>query len=174
MPGHLLIVDDDVTIRTSLAEAQPSAVSIVDVQARQRLRWCRLLAVVALLVPITGRAQAPKASAPQAKVRELATIEGDVNGFFRLPNGRAIVYHVSPDDSTFAFDIVTKHRTLLGTGMHPEAVSPQGNRFAFSRWSEDRTPARPIRRRHHSRDRRSCPRRSAARTARESGTRETS
>lgn len=79
---------------------------------------------------VAGRAQAP-----QAKVRELASIEGDVTGWSRVPNGRVLLYSV--DNSTFAYDIITKHHTLLGTDMYPESVSPQGDRFAFSRSSED-------------------------------------
>lgn len=86
-----------------------------------------------------GRVQSPQAQAPQAKVRELATIEGNVSGFVRLPSGRAVIYSVN--DSTFTYDIATKHRTLLGTDMHPASVSPQGDRLAFSRSSEDRTAA---------------------------------
>lgn len=51
----------------------------------QRITWCALLAVVALVAPSAGRAQAPQAQAPQAKVREIATIEGSSNGFVLLP-----------------------------------------------------------------------------------------
>ncbi len=112
----------------------------------QRTMWYQLLAVGALAAPIVSRAQAPQPKVPAAKVRELATIEGDVSGFVRLPSGRALIYSfrigVGVDraaDSTFAYDIETKHRTLLGTGMYPGAVSPQGDRFAFFRSSEDRT-----------------------------------
>ena len=103
----------------------------------QRITWYALLAVVALMAPIAGRAQAPQAQVPQAKVRELATIEGDVSRFVRLPSGRALIYKV--DDSTFAYDVATKHRTLLGTDMSPASVSPLGDRLAFTRTSEDRT-----------------------------------
>jgi len=115
----------------------------------QRITWYGLLAVVALGASIVGLAQTPQAQAPQAKVRELATIEGDVSGFVRLPSGRTLVYSsvmdgndtYSPrvEDSTFAYDIATKRRTLLGTNMLPESVSPLGDRLAFRRSSEDRT-----------------------------------
>jgi hypothetical protein len=111
----------------------------------QRITWYGLLAVVALGAPIAGRAQAPQA-VPQAKVRELATIEGNANGFVLLPSGRTLIYTASDakdlprvEDSTFAYDIATKRRTLLGTNMLPAAVSPQGDRLAFSRSSEDGT-----------------------------------
>ncbi len=105
----------------------------------QRLTWYRVLAVGALVAPMTGRAQGPRSPVPPAKVRELATIEGDVSGFVRLPSGRALIYSVG--DSTFAYDVATKHRTLLGTDMSPNSVSPQGDRFAFSRSAEDHTGA---------------------------------
>src|SRR5438034_231342 len=42
-------------------------------------------AVVVLGAPIAARTQARQAQAPKAKVRELATIEGDVGDVFRLP-----------------------------------------------------------------------------------------
>jgi Tol biopolymer transport system component len=104
----------------------------------QRITWYLLLAVGVLVAPIAGRAQAPKAQAPQATVRELATIDGDVKGFLRLPNGRILIYAVgSGDGSTFVYDIATKRSTLLGTDMYPAGVSPQGDRFAFLRSSED-------------------------------------
>lgn len=114
----------------------------------QRVPWYGVLAVVALVAPIAGRAQAPQARLPQATVRELATIEGAVSGFVRLPSGRALIYTALSDgasanrpraeDSTFTYDIATKQRTLLGTNMLPESVSPQGDRLAFIRSSEDR------------------------------------
>src|SRR5260370_39536529 len=59
------------------------------------------------------------------------------SGYVRLPSGRTLIYSV--DGSTFAYDIKTKHRTLLGTNMWPGSVSPQGDRFSFNRSSEDRT-----------------------------------
>ena len=56
----------------------------------QRITWYLLLAVGVLVAPIAGRAQAPKAQAPQAKVREIATIpDVDVGAAERMPNGRA-------------------------------------------------------------------------------------
>lgn len=72
----------------------------------------------------SSRAQAPKEQVPEAKVRELASIDGEVDGWCLLPNGRSLIYQVG--DSTFTYDIVTKQRTLLGTDMYPESVSPQG------------------------------------------------
>jgi Tol biopolymer transport system component len=105
----------------------------------RHLTWSRLLAVGALAAPTAGRAQDAKPQVPPAGVRELATIEGNVTGFVRLPSGRALIYTVQ--DSTFSYEIATKHRTLLGTDMSPESVSPQGDRFAFSRSAEDRTGA---------------------------------
>jgi Tol biopolymer transport system component len=101
----------------------------------QHITWYRLLAVGVLAAPIVAGAQAPNAQVPAAKVREVATIEGDVNGFVRLPSGRALIYSV--DDSTFTYDVITKRRTLLGTNMHPGSVSPQSDRLAFSRSSEN-------------------------------------
>lgn len=102
----------------------------------RHIRWYRLLAVGGLVTPLAAGAQAPR-PVPPAKVRELATIEGDVSGFVRLPSGSALIYRVG--DSTFTYDIATKRRTLLGTDMYPVTVSPNGDRLAFSRSSEDRT-----------------------------------
>ena len=103
----------------------------------QHLKWYTPLAVGALFLPATTRAQAPKPQVPAAKVRELATIEGDVSAFVSLPNGRALIYQI--DDSTFSYDVASKRRTLLGTDMYPMAASAQSDRLAFSRSSEDRT-----------------------------------
>src|SRR5260370_34841706 len=99
----------------------------LEVRVMHRITWYAVLPLVALAAPIAGRAQAPKAQAPQAKVRELATIDGDVTGFVRLPTGRALIYTSLPEgadpnqprveDSTFTYDIATKRRTLLGTNM---------------------------------------------------------
>lgn len=47
----------------------------------RRITWYRLLAVAVMLTPMAGRAQAPPAQRPQATVRELATIEGMLNGY---------------------------------------------------------------------------------------------
>jgi len=82
-----------------------------------------------------ARAQVPQEQVPQAKVRELASVEGEVAGWCLLPNGHLLIYQVG--DSTFTYDLITKQRTLLGTDMSPESLSPQGDRFAFSRSSED-------------------------------------
>jgi Tol biopolymer transport system component len=114
----------------------------------QRITWYGLLAVVAFTAPIGGRAQAPQAQMPRANVRELATIEADVTKIDLLPSGRALIYTVLSDrntnrgrpraeDSTFTYDIATKRSTLLGTNMLGQKVSPQGDRFAFIRSSED-------------------------------------
>lgn len=102
----------------------------------QRITRYVLLAVGSLVASTTGGAQTPTGEAPRATVRELATIDGNVRGFLRLPNGRVLLYSV--DDTTFAYDIITKRRTRLGTDMNLEHVSPQGDRLAFSRLSEDR------------------------------------
>jgi len=114
----------------------------------QRITWYGLLAVVALIAPIGGQAQAPQGQMPRASVRELATIEADVTKIDLLPSGRALIYTVLSDrdtnrgrpraeDSTFTYDIATKRSTLLGTNMLGQKVSPQGDRFAFIRSSED-------------------------------------
>ena len=111
----------------------------------QRIKWYGLLAVAALVAPIAGRAQAPRAQIPQATVRELATIEGQVWEWVLLPSRRTLIYtsptspSPSRERSTFAYDIATKRRTLLGMNMVPGGVSPQGDRLAFSRSSEDGT-----------------------------------
>jgi Tol biopolymer transport system component len=100
-----------------------------------RFTWYPLLAVVALAAPIAGRAQAPRTPGPRAIVRELASIEGNVTGFLRLPIAPVLLYSIG--DSTFAYVMSTKRQTLLGTNMYPQAISPQGDRFAFWRRSED-------------------------------------
>jgi Tol biopolymer transport system component len=116
----------------------------------QRISWYRLLAVVVLSTTVAGQTQAPRASAPEAKVRELATIDGMVNGYpVLLPSGRALIYTPFVDgatmnfprvgDSTFVYDIATKRSTLLGTNMLAGSVSPQGDRLAFDRTAEDGT-----------------------------------
>jgi Tol biopolymer transport system component len=110
----------------------------------------RVLLAVVLAAPIAGRAQAPKASAAAAAVRELATLDGMVNAYpVLLPSGRALLYTAFVDgatmnfpragDSAFAYDVATKQRTLLGTNMLIESVSPQGDRLAFGRTAEDGT-----------------------------------
>jgi hypothetical protein len=107
-----------------------------------------VLAVGVLFTSIAGRAQTPGAQLPQAKVRELATLDGDVNGDpVLLPSGRALIYTPLTDgatqnlprvvDSTFAYEIATKHRMLLWTNMLTLSVSPRGDRLAFARSSED-------------------------------------
>jgi len=121
----------------------------------QRITWYVVLAVAALVAPLAGGAQAPKTEEsktqiPQAPVRELATIEGMVNAYpVLLPSGRALIYTPLMDgatlnfphvgDSAFVYDIATRHRTLLGTNMLTESVSPQGDRLAFARSAEDGT-----------------------------------
>jgi Tol biopolymer transport system component len=101
----------------------------------QHITWYPLLAIGVLVAPIGGHAQAPRAQGPQAIVRELATIDGNVTGFVRLPTAPVLLYSIG--DSTFALDMNTRRRTLLGTNMLPQAISPQGDRFAFDRRSED-------------------------------------
>ncbi len=112
------------------------------------ITWYRLLAagVAGVLLPsIAGWAQAPKTPAPQATVRELAAIEGNVWEWVLLPSRGALIYtsdtSSSPldnaDNSTFIYDVATKRRTLLGSNMLQHSVSPQGDRLAFSRSSED-------------------------------------
>jgi Tol biopolymer transport system component len=104
----------------------------------QPITWYPLLAAAVLSTTIAGQSQAPRAPMPEAKVRELATIEAETSGWgvVQLPSGRSLIYRV--DNTTFAYDIATKKRTLIGTNMTPWSVSSQGDRFAFSRPSEDR------------------------------------
>jgi dipeptidyl aminopeptidase/acylaminoacyl peptidase len=115
----------------------------------KRITWCALL-IAALVMPIVSRAQAPKAPIPQATVRELATIDGMVNAYaVLLPSGRALLYTPFVDgatmnfpragDSAFAYDLATRSRSLLGTNMLVESISPQGDRLAFGRTVEDGT-----------------------------------
>jgi Tol biopolymer transport system component len=114
----------------------------------QRITWYALLAVVALVAPTAGQTTTPQPKIPQATVRELATIKGRVNNYpVFLPSGRAFIYTPFTDgatmnqprggDSTFVYDIAAKHPTLLGTNMLATSVSPQGDRLAFKRASED-------------------------------------
>lgn len=105
----------------------------------KRITRYGLLAVASLLASIPGCTLTPNAQVPQATVRELATITGNVRAFFRLPNGRVLLYTV--EDTTFTYDIVTRRRTKLGTDIIPEHVSPQGDRLAFSRSSGDQDGA---------------------------------
>ena len=116
----------------------------------QRFTCYRLLAVAVLSTTIAGQTQAPRSPVPEAKVRELATIEGMVNGYpVLLPSGRALIYTPLADgatmnyprvgDSTFVYNIATKRSTLLGTNMLAGSVSPQGDRLAFDRTAEDGT-----------------------------------
>jgi Tol biopolymer transport system component len=102
----------------------------------QRTRCYRLLIVAALVAPVASGAQTPNPPAPRAAVRQLVTIDGYLDGFVRLPSGRIVIYAVH--DSTFAYDVGSKRRTLLGLDMVPGSVSPRGDRLAFSRTSEDR------------------------------------
>src|SRR3989304_5846433 len=108
----------------------PRSCATLEVHAMRHITRYRLLAigiVGVLSTSITGRAQAPQARAPQATVRELATIEGDTNGFVRLPSGRTLIYRSVTDGgpvsssrggvSTFTYVIATKGRALLGTNM---------------------------------------------------------
>jgi dipeptidyl aminopeptidase/acylaminoacyl peptidase len=106
----------------------------------QRITWYALLAVVALVAPIAGRAQAPKTLPPQPKIREIATISGvAATEAVRLPNGRVIVYATrqgnqahAADDSIFAYDLASKRSTLVTRGFSGElAMSRQGDRLAF-------------------------------------------
>jgi Tol biopolymer transport system component len=113
----------------------------------QRISWSRALVIALLSTSIAAQAQAPKASAPQANVREITTVEGDVSGSVLLPSGRTLIYTVangdqsSPKvtDSAFTYEIATKRRTPLGTNMRRLSVSPRGDRLAFGRPPEDGT-----------------------------------
>jgi Tol biopolymer transport system component len=115
----------------------------------QRITWYFLLAIAALVTPPPGRAQAPAAQMPRANVRELVTVDGLTSGFVLLPGGNTLIYgvtsdHTEPnqprvDGDTFAYDVATKRRTLLGANMRPVAVSPRGDRLAFTRSSENPT-----------------------------------
>ena len=104
----------------------------------QRITWYALLAVVALVVPVGGQTPSQQQQMPRANVRELATIEGQVWEWVLLPSRRTLIYQ-GEDDRTFAYDIATGRRTLLGTNMEPGGVSPQGDRFAFNRTAEGGT-----------------------------------
>jgi len=115
----------------------------------KQVTWCALLAVVGLGA-IAGRIQDAQAQIPRATVRELATIEGMVNGYpVLLPSGRALIYTQLTDgatmnfpragDSTFVYDVATNRRTFLGTNMLTGSVSPRGDRLAFDRTAEDGT-----------------------------------
>jgi hypothetical protein len=101
--------------------------------------WVVWMSAIVLAVrpftSIAGRTRAPQARAPQATVRELATIDGDAQSSFRLPNGRILLYNVG--DTTFTYDIVTRHRTVLATDMHVKDVSPQGDRLAVWRSADE-------------------------------------
>lgn len=88
-----------------------------------------------MLTPATGGTQASMTPIPRATVREVATVDGYVDSFARLPNGRVVLYAVN--DSTFAHDVASKRRTLLGTDMVIGSVSPQGDRLVFTRRAED-------------------------------------
>ena len=113
--------------------------SPLEIHPMKRVTLYGLLAVGSLVASIPGCTRTPSAPAPQATVRELATIEGNVRAFFRLPNGRVLLYTV--EDTTFTYDIVARRRTKLGTAIIPEHVSPQGDRLAFSRSSGDQDGA---------------------------------
>jgi Tol biopolymer transport system component len=115
----------------------------------KQVTWCALLAVVGLGA-IAGCIQDAQAQIPRATVRELATIEGMVNGYpVLLPSGRALIYTQLTDgatlnfpragDSTFVYDVATNRRTFLGTNMLTGSVSPRGDRLAFDRTAEDGT-----------------------------------
>src|SRR5437868_5864338 len=108
----------------------------------QRITWYRLLAAGLVTAPIVSRwhtAPAQQARMPEATVRELATIDGAVKGFLRLPSSRAVIYTLDADDGkTFVYNVATKRTTLLGEDMYPAGVSPKGDRLAFVRTSEDR------------------------------------
>lgn len=98
----------------------------------QRIRWCRWLAVGALVAPSAGRAQAPR-----PKIREIATIPGvDVWDLVRLPNGRVVLYTVG--DSVVAYDLTTKRKTLVTRDWFDVIrLSPAGDRIAYGHRGED-------------------------------------
>lgn len=99
----------------------------------QRITWVRLLAAGALAAPLAGRAQAP-----QPKVREIATMPGvAVDEFVRLPNGRVLLY--TTRDSILAYDLSTKHTTLVATGFYELLrVSRAGDRIVYCRRADVR------------------------------------
>jgi dipeptidyl aminopeptidase/acylaminoacyl peptidase len=117
----------------------------------QRITWYALLAVVALVVPVGGQTPSQQQQMPRASVREIASIQGErFNSWVLLPDGRTLIYSSTTTrnasswqpratDTTFAYDIATKRRTLLGTNMLPTDVSPMGDRLAFTRTLEDGT-----------------------------------
>jgi Tol biopolymer transport system component len=107
----------------------------------RRIVWYLPLTAGAMLALTVSHAQATVAQqAPRATVRELATIDGYVNGFVRLPDGRTLIY--SLNDSTYSYNVAMRRRTLLGTDMLPASISPQGDRLAFTRSAEDRSGLR--------------------------------
>lgn len=101
------------------------------------IRWHPLLTLGMLIVPIAGPAQTAPPQGPQPKITEIATIPGAGLGeFARMPNGRIIVY--GHDDSIMAYNLTTKRSTLVTRGWDFDLViSPQGDRIAYSRSSED-------------------------------------
>jgi hypothetical protein len=94
----------------------------LEVHAMRHITGSRLLAagiVVVLWTSGAGWAQGPQGQAPVATVRELATLEGMVNGYaVLLPGGRTLIYTPLSNgatmnvprtvDSTFPYDIATK------------------------------------------------------------------
>ncbi len=78
----------------------------------RHLSWFRWLSIGVLAGPIAAQAQGSRPQIPPATVRELATIEGDIRGFQRLPNSRAVIYSIG--DSTWSYNIASKRATLLG------------------------------------------------------------
>jgi Tol biopolymer transport system component len=91
-----------------------------------------LLAIGALVAPIAGRAQLP-----QPRARELFAVPGvEVNTASLMPNGRVVLY--SAGDSISAYDMTTRRTSLVTRGWEETlVVSPQGDRIAYSRRSED-------------------------------------
>ena len=101
----------------------------------QRLSWYGVLAIGAMAVSLAAGTHTPAAEIPPASVRHLATIDGKVTGFLRLPSAPVLLYTLG--NSAFSYHLVTKRRITLGTGMRLEHVAGQGDRLAFSRTSLD-------------------------------------
>lgn len=102
----------------------------------KRIAEYGLLAIGTLVTSVPGSAQTPRVRIPQATVRQLATLEGRVRTFLRLPNGYVLLYTVG--DTSYAYNILTKRRIALGTDLSLQQVSPQGDRFAFRRLSDSK------------------------------------
>ena len=94
----------------------------------QTIRWYRLLALGVLAAPTVVRAQAP-----QPVIKEIAAIPGvDVDEAIRMPNAQVVIY--GANDSIWAFNVMTKHASLITRGWDDElTISRSGDRIAYAR-----------------------------------------